>query len=164
MVGVVYALPSAAFIILAQQWTKFGVRRDFRKGITIGLTGTAVGLIFLPLANNIWIFSALYFFTGVWLAALSPSISGITCTRVDETFRGRAYAIQQSAGTLGGFISPLAAGGIAGACNNSIKPVFIFVAAIYITGIFVFKMLIKRWDDEPSAKIVQQAEYDQVQR
>lgn len=162
MVGIVYALPSVAFIILAHHWTSYGERRGFPKGIIIGLTGTAVGLVLLPFANTIWIFAPMYFFIGVWLAALAPSISGITCTRVDETFRGRAYAIQQSAGTFGGFLAPIAAGSIAGAFNNSIKPVFIFVAIVYVIGIFVFRILIKRWANEKPKESIQQTHCEQI--
>ena len=141
--GLVYALPAAAFILTARRWTSLGEYWGYERSILIGLIGGGIGVLALAFVHNIWVFGAVYFGTGLVFSAISPSISGITITRVEESFRGRAYAIQQSAGTFGGLIAPLIAAKI-GAVYG-IPAIFIFVAAVFLAGSVVFRLLVKRW-------------------
>ena len=84
---------------------------------------------------------------GFWLAALGPSIAALTCARVDETFRGRAYAIQQSAGTFGALVAPLIAARIV--AGYGISAVFVFVSATFLVGSLVYRRLVDRCPSPP---------------
>lgn len=143
IVGVVFSLPAVAFVISAQVWTRFGEQRGWERAILIGLVGGAVGSALLAAMPVVWLFGIVYFIAGLWLASISPSTAAITCTRVNEDFRGRAYGVQQSASTLGALIAPLAAGRIG--AEFGIRSIFVFVAVVMLGGAFVFKMLIKRY-------------------
>ena len=143
VVGIVFALPAAAFILTARRWTALGEHWGYERSILIGLAGGGVGAALLSLTHSIWLFGLVYFLTGIWLSAMGPSISGITITRVDESFRGRAYAIQQSAGTFGGLVAPLVAARII--ADYGIPAVFAFVGAAFLVGALVFRRLVARW-------------------
>ncbi|HPP75416.1 MAG TPA: MFS transporter [Armatimonadota bacterium] len=143
LLGWIFPLPALAFVLTAHSWTRFGERTSFDRAIFIGLIGAALGAVTLFFPHNIWVFAVLYFITGIWIAALSPSIGALTCTKVEESFRGRAYGIQQSAGTLGALLAPLAAAQV-GALFG-IRAIFIFVGVLFFVGAFVFVRLCKRW-------------------
>lgn len=143
VVGAVFSLPAVAFLLTAHTWTRIGEGWGFDRIILVGLIGGGLGAIVLALTRDIWAFAITYFITGIWLAALSPATASLTCLRVDESFRGRAYAIQQSAGTFGGLIGPLVAARIAAAYG--INHIFVFVAAVLISGSFAFRLLVRRW-------------------
>jgi len=146
VVGIVISLPAIAFVLVAHGWTRLGESKGYERGIVVGLVGGGLGVLSLALAHSIYAFAALYFVTGIWLAALSPSTAAITCTRVEESFRGRAYAIQQAAGTLGALLTPLVAAPIAK--HFGIPAVFVFVSAIFLAGAVVFRALVGRWRNE----------------
>lgn len=144
LVGIVYALPATAFVLTARAWTSLGEQWGYDRAIIVGLVGGAVGAALLTFAHNIWIFGVLYFLTGVWLSAISPSISAITCTQIDESFRGRAYGIQQSAGTFGALVAPLAAAKVAAAFG--ISAIFMMNAMIFFGGAALFRALVSNWE------------------
>ena len=104
------------------------------------------GVLTLPLVftRNIWMFAIIYFSAGVWTAAVSPSTAALTCSRIVESFRGRSYAIQNSAVTLGGLIAPLVAAKLVSAYG--IPSVFAYSSAALIIGAFVFRFLARRWN------------------
>lgn len=141
--SMVFALPAVAFILSCHAWTRMGERKGYERTITLGLIGGAVCALALSLTNSLWLFATGYFMMGLWTAALSPSISAITCTHVAETFRGRAYAIQQAAGTLGGLVAPLAAGYIAGTIG--IPWIFVSVGVMLLVGVVLFRRMVKKW-------------------
>jgi DHA1 family multidrug resistance protein-like MFS transporter len=139
----VIAIPAVAFVLFAQSWTRFGGNVGYERAIYIGIIGCCIGAFLLALPNTVWLFAIIYFATGIWLTALSPSIGALTCTEVDESFRGRAYGIQQSAGTLGALITPLVAGIIGDAIG--IRYIFVFVGVFFMLGCFVYAILVRRW-------------------
>ncbi|MCX8052432.1 MAG: MFS transporter [Armatimonadetes bacterium] len=143
IVGVVYSLPAVSFILTARWWTSLGEKWGYQRSIEIGLIGGGIGSLVLAFVHNIWIFGAVYFATGVFVSALSPSISGLTISRIEESFRGRAYGIQQSAGTFGGFIAPLVAAKVSAVWG--IPGIFVFVGTVLIVGSAIFRSLVKRW-------------------
>ncbi|MDO8683429.1 MAG: MFS transporter, partial [Armatimonadota bacterium] len=127
-----YSLPPLAFMLSAHLWSRIGERRGYDRAIHIGMltAGTcAVALIFV---HNIWAFSLIFFIAGVFLAAISPSAGAIICTRVEEGFRGRAYGMLYSAGTLGALIAPLVAGQIA--ASMGVQMVFVFAGISLLMG------------------------------
>lgn len=141
--GIIYSLPAIAFVLFAYRWTRLGEKWGFHRNIILGLIGGGICSLILPFAHNIWLFSIMYFITGMWNANISPSIGSITCTRVDESFRGMAYGILQSAGTFGGFVAPLIAGFISTIWG--IPSIFTFIGVTFLVGAFVFQLMIRRW-------------------
>ncbi len=139
----IFALPAVAFVLTAHWWTSVGERWGYHRTILLGLIGGGIGTLALFPIADVRLFGVIYFVTGICTATLGPSIAALTCTRVEESFRGRAYGIQQSAGTAGAFITPLAAGMIATWWSRA--AVFIFVGATFIAGAILFQGMAKRW-------------------
>lgn len=143
MQGAVISLPAIAFALAAYRWSTVGRWWGYDKTIMVGLIGGAIGALALFFVHDIWQFGVLYFIGGIFTATLGPSIAAITCTRVDEDFRGRAYFIQQSAGTLGSLFTPLAAGLVA--TYLGIPFVFILAGVLFVVGAFVFRGMVRFW-------------------
>jgi DHA1 family multidrug resistance protein-like MFS transporter len=143
LVGIVFSLPAAAFLLSAHSWTVFGERVGFERIVLIGLIGGGSAAALLALAPSVLIFGVVYFVSGVCMAAVQPGTAALTCLEVEESFRGRAYGIQQSAGTLGAFVAPLAAGRVGGAFG--LHSIFLFVGTVLLVGAIVFKFAIARW-------------------
>lgn len=150
-VGVIVAMPAVAFILAAHYWSRLGERLGYDRTILFGLVGGGIGTFILAVAPNLWIFGVLYFIVGLVLAAIAPSIAAITCTKVDESFRGRAYGIQNSAGTIGGMTAPIIAGYIATTAGYT--SIFIFVGTIFVSGAFIFQTLVKRWNTKKMRRL-----------
>lgn len=142
VVGVMYSLPAAAFVLTAHFWAATGERRGFEKTIFAGMLVGGMVTLSLVFTRSVWLFGLIYFSAGICTAAVSPSIASLTCAKIVETFRGRAYAIQQSAGTLGGLIAPLVAAKLVAAFGMSC--IFAYSSASLIVGALVFRILIRR--------------------
>lgn len=143
LIGLVYALPACAFLLTARAWTGLGEQWGYQRSILMGMIGGGLGAAALAFTHSIWTFGVLYFTTGAWLSAMSPSVSAITCTKIEESFRGRAYGIQQSAGTFGALIAPLVAAKVS--ASMGISAVFMMNAVIFLAGAVVFRSLVARW-------------------
>ena len=146
LTGVVFSLHPIAFVLTAHQWARIGERRGYFKAIQAGMIGAAIGALILTTIKDIWAFSAIYFIVGVFLAAVAPAAGAIICTQVKETFRGRAYGMQMSAGMLGGMIAPLMASNLGAAYG--IPSVFAFVGAVLLAGSFALPFLVKGRRDQ----------------
>jgi len=146
--AVTYSLPGVALVLSAYRWSVIGEGWGYHRNILIGLGGGSIGALILFLIHNVWAFAAVYFLTGLCLATLGPGIGALTCTRVPEDFRGRAYGIQQAAGTMGSLTAVLAAGWVARQYGYS--GVFLFVSVLFMVGAFTFNGMVKRWP-KPSA-------------
>lgn len=142
--GIIYALPSVAFVLMARRWTEAGEKWGFERTIILGLIGGAVGVIALAAAPGVWVFGFIYFVAGLWLAAIGPSTGAITCTLVENTFRGRAYGMQQAAGTFGALIAPIAAAQIGNWMG--MRSVFVAVGVLFLGGAFAFRSMVRRWE------------------
>lgn len=140
--GAVYSLPAVAFVFAARYWTRLGESWGYQRTILVGLVGAAIGALSLVFAKNVMEFSFLYLLTGVWLAAILPSVGALTCTRVEESFRGRAYGIQNAAGWGGALLAPLMASHVA--ARTGIRSVFLLVAGVLLSGAIVFRYLVGR--------------------
>ncbi|NLN76908.1 MAG: multidrug efflux MFS transporter [Armatimonadetes bacterium] len=141
--AVTYSLPGIAFVLTAYRWSRLGERWGYHRNILIGLIGGSIGAIVLFGSKNIWMFAVVYFLTGVCLATMSPAIGAITCTKVPEDFRGRAYGIQQSAGTFGALAATLIASRIAAVYGYG--AIFMFIGLLFLTGALVFRTMVKLW-------------------
>jgi len=139
LAGAVFALPAAAFLLSAHSWTRLGERVGYERAILTGLIGGGVATIALAFASSIWVFGLLYFVAGVWMAAVSPSAGAMMCTQIEESFRGRAYGMLQSAGMLGALIAPLAATQIASVFG--LRAIFALTGVICIAGALGFRLV-----------------------
>ena len=110
--GFTYSLPGLALFLTAYIWSRIGEKISYTSTILIGLTGMGLIAVLLGTVENIWLFATLYFTYGIFVAAISPSSAALIATKVDSDFRGRAYAMQQTARTLGLFIAPVTSGTI----------------------------------------------------
>ena len=144
LAGLVFSLPSLAFLLSAQPWTRLGERWGFQRSIYIGLVGAAMCGFALSAVRQVFAFSAIFFVTGVFLAAFSPSCGAIVCSKVEESFRGRAYGMLYSAGTLGAFVASMAAGPFAAAYG--IPSIFAASGGLLVVGIGAFGVLVRRWE------------------
>jgi MFS family permease len=143
LVGPVYSLPAVAFVLTARLWSGKGERVGYQKTIFIGMLIGGILTIPLIFTHNIWLFAAIYFSAGAWTSAVSPSTAALTCSHIVESFRGRSYAIQNSATTLGGLIAPMVAAKLVSAYG--IPSVFAYSSAALIIGAFVFRVYVRRW-------------------
>ncbi|MDR3707516.1 MAG: MFS transporter [Capsulimonadaceae bacterium] len=139
-----YSLPGIAFVLVAYRWSLAGQKWGYDKNIMIGLGGGAIGALLLYGAHNIWLFALVYFATGILMATLSPGVGAVTCTMVPQEFRGRAYGIQQAAGTLAAFLCILATGQVARTFGY--HAIFLFVSVLFIAGFFVFRNFVRKWE------------------
>jgi DHA1 family multidrug resistance protein-like MFS transporter len=144
--AVTYSLPGLAFVLAAYRWSCIGQDWGYHRNILIGLTGGAIGAIILFTVHNVWVFAAVYFLMGICLATLSPAIGALTCTKVPEEFRGRAYGIQQAAGTFGSLAAALIASQIASFFGY--HGIFLFVGLLFLFGAFTFKGMVRLWPKE----------------
>lgn len=149
-VGLIFSLPAIAFVLTARFWTRFGERLGYHYAIIIGLAGGGVGAILLALPHNIWVFAGLYFIVGIILASIGPATSALICTKIEESFRGRAYGMQNAAATLGAFAAPLAASYFA--AQFGISSVFIFVGVAFLIGSPIFWYMTSRWNTKTSSE------------
>lgn len=140
--AVTYSLPGFAFVLTAYRWSCLGERWGYNRNVMIGLTGGGLGALILFTMHNVWAFALLYFITGVFLATLTPAIGALTCTKVPDEFRGRAYGIQQSAGTIGALSASLIASEIAGLFGYG--GIFFFVGCLFLCGTLTFKAMWRR--------------------
>jgi len=146
--GLIYSLPGVAFVLSAYRWSCLGQEWGYQRNILIGLTGGATGALILFLTHNVWMFAIIYFLTGICLATISPAVGAITCTRIPGEFRGRAYGIQQAAGTLGSMLAVLTVGRLVR--PDHYFPVFLFVAALFLVGAVIFKSMVGMWEKFPA--------------
>jgi MFS transporter, DHA1 family, multidrug resistance protein len=148
--GAVFSLPPLAFLLSAQPWTRFGEKWGFHKGVMIGLLGASICVAFLFPIRNIWAFAAVFFLSGLALAAVNPSCGAIICDKVDEGFRGRAYGMLYSAGTFGSLWAPLAAAPVAG--RFGIPVIFACLAGLLLIGVAAFRVLVRKWPETMPAR------------
>ncbi|TCL61817.1 DHA1 family multidrug resistance protein-like MFS transporter [Hydrogenispora ethanolica] len=142
--GFIYSMPGLALFLTAYSWSRVGEKISYTRTIIIGLTGVGLVGVLLGLVGNIWLFAVLYFIYGTFVAAVSPSSAALIATRVDADFRGRAYAMQQTARTIGLFVAPV----VSGLIGNFIGLNWIFIvfgAAVLLLTLGV-RTQIRSWD------------------
>ena len=143
LTGKIMALPPLALAITAMAWTSLGGKRGHHNTIKLGLIGAALSGFMLFFIHDISSFAAIFFISGIFLAAIGPCTAAIICERVPESFRGRAYGMVQSSTTVGALIAPLAATRIA--AEYGIPSIFLFVGLIALIGVIVFSSLASGW-------------------
>lgn len=141
--GIIFSLPSAAFLIAARIWTELGARNSYATIIQIGLIGSAICAFVLAMIHSILAFSIAFFISGLFLASISPSTAALIAVKVRSSFHGRAYGIQQSAVTVGALIAFIFAGIIGGKYGPA--AIFVFIGVSFVIGAAFFPMSVRRW-------------------
>lgn len=111
--GVILALPGVAFALSATRWVAQLDKRSVYRVLTAAYIGTGLGYVLSGLVGSIWLFVLLFFASSLFASAFRPVSAAMITTGVDSEFRGRAFGMQSSAATLGGFLGPLFAGFVA---------------------------------------------------
>jgi len=111
--GVILSLPGVAFAMSATRWVAQLERRSVYAVLAGAFVGTGVGYVLAGLTGSIWVFVLLFFAASVFASAFRPLAAAMITTGVEADFRGRAFGMQTSAATLGGFLGPLFAGFVA---------------------------------------------------
>lgn len=142
LAGAVFALPAAAFMLSAHWWTAVGERRGYSKLILLGLLGGGAGAIALAPMNNLWAFAGLYFVCGFLMTPIQPAVGAVICLRVEETFRGRAYTMQQAASVFGALVA-LLAGLWVGKCFGT-RGIFVMSGASMLIGGLAYRLIASR--------------------
>lgn len=128
--GVILALPGIAFALSATRWVALLDDMPAHQVLTMAFVGTGAGYILSGLVNSIWLFVPLFFAASVFVAAFRPLAAALITQRVDADFRGRAFGLQSSATTMGGFVAPLFAGVVADFLGRS--AVFVVMGALLL--------------------------------
>ena len=137
--GMVFALPAVAFMVSAHWWSRAGERWGYRRVIMLGLLGGGIGALLLAPIGNIWVFALIYFACGLLMASVSPAIGAIICLRVDETFRGRAYTMQQASGVLGALLALL--GGLYVGKVFGTPGIFVMSGILMLLGAIAYRIM-----------------------
>jgi len=146
MSGFVFSLLPLAFMSTAYLWSCLGRTIGYDTIIKWGLMGSAACGVLLAYIHNVWVFSVIFFFAGVFLAALNPATGAIICTKIGEHFRGRAYGMQSSANMIGSLIAPLIAARVGR--EFGLPAVFAFVGITAFVGLIIFALLRLGWSDD----------------
>lgn len=110
LTGAVYALPGVAFALFARAWSRLGEKLPRPRVIALGFAGIALSFFCLAWIRSFWLFGAVYFIYGVFVASLTPNIAAHVAEDVPVAMRGRAYGLMQGANPAGAFLAPMAAG------------------------------------------------------
>jgi DHA1 family multidrug resistance protein-like MFS transporter len=144
LVGVVISLPSLALLLTARIWIKTGERNGYGKVMVTGLIGSGLSAVFLFFARSFWSFALVYFCAGIFLAAIPPAVGALTCLKIDPGFRGRAYGLENSFGTMSAMIAPLMASTISSLFGRS--AIFPFAGIVCLIGSFLLWKQVHQWD------------------
>ncbi|HLT58999.1 MAG: MFS transporter [Limnochordales bacterium] len=108
--GFILALPGLALFLSATRWVSLLDRYPLQQVVLIAFVGAGAGYVLSGLVGHIWLWVPLFFAASIFAAAFRPLGAAVVATDVAEDFRGRAFALQTSATTMGGLIGPLLAG------------------------------------------------------
>ncbi|GIN84523.1 MFS transporter [Heyndrickxia sporothermodurans] len=114
LAGIVFSLPGIASVLFASYWGKLADKIGFHKVLVIGLFGGGIGTIAQIIFSHIWGFSIIRFVFGVFFCAVFPAINGLVVKATPESFRGRAFGLNQTANQIGGMIGPMIGGLVGG--------------------------------------------------
>jgi len=139
LVGLVLAIPAAAMFTTAHPWASYAVRRTHERAIIVGMIGAGAGVSILLFAHSVWVLAILYFLTSVFLSAVYSASASLIATRVEESFRGRAFGMQASSATFGGLIATMASGPVGKALG--LPAVFVMVTIVSVLCVLAFRGL-----------------------
>ncbi len=127
--GIVFSLAGIANVLFAPLWGRTSDRIGFRKVLLVGLSGGTIWTLMQLPFENVYAFSAIRFFYGAFFCAVYPAINGLIVKSSDQSFRGRAFGLNQTANQVGNMAGPLVGGLVAS--MTSIHGVF------WVTGVLL---------------------------
>jgi DHA1 family multidrug resistance protein-like MFS transporter len=128
--GIIYSLAGIAGAMSAPIWGKLGQQKGFIKMLVIAFIGAGIfnmGQFFIV---NIYQFSVLQFFFGLFIVGVYPAINTIAVNSTDKAFQGRIFGLTTTANQLGSMVGPLIGGVISSWLG--IAPVFLFTGSVLI--------------------------------
>lgn len=112
--GIVFSLSGIATVLFASRWGNLADKTGFRKVLMIGLVGGGLGNLLQIPFHHIVPFSIVRFIYGIFFCAVFPALNGFVVDSTDETFRGRAFGLNQTANQMGNMVGPTVGGLIGG--------------------------------------------------
>lgn len=137
--GVILALPGVAFALSATRWVEQLERRAVHVVLTWAFVGTGIGYVLSGAVGTIWLFVPMFFAASLFVSAFRPLSAAMITTNVETDFRGRAFGLQSSATTMGGFLGPLFAGFVANHFGRSM--VFVLMGVLLL----VIPLVVQRY-------------------
>lgn len=135
--GIIYSLAGMAGAMSAPTWGKLGQRKGFIKILVIAFIGAGIFNMGQFFVKNIYQFSVLQFFFGLFIVGVYPAINTIAVNSTDKAFQGRIFGLTTTANQLGSMVGPLIGGMISSWLG--IGPVFLFTgSSLIIIGLIVF--------------------------
>lgn len=113
LAGIVFSVSGIASVVFAPIWGKMADRVGFSPVLLIGLAGGTMWTFLQLPFHNIWAFGSVRFLYGVFFCAVFPAINGLVVMSTEESFRGRAFGISQTANQIGNMLGPMVGGTIA---------------------------------------------------
>lgn len=110
--GFILALTGIAGILASPFWGRRGEARGFARIMTLCLiVGGAIACTQFFI-DNLWLFAAVQFAYGLFVAGVIPSINTLVVHATDDDFRGRSFGLTTSANQTGQMFGPLIGGAI----------------------------------------------------
>jgi len=108
--GIILSLVGIAGIIASPLWGKAGGKYGYTRVLAICLLFSGIFAAMQYTVHHLWIFSALQFIFGLFVAGIAPSASTVVVQNTPDNFRGRAIGLTTSANHMGSMIGPLIGG------------------------------------------------------
>lgn len=137
LTGMVMALPGIAFVLSATRWVRLMDKHHVDRLIQAAFLGTGVMYMVTGAMPHIWLFAPVFFVGSLFVAAFRPIGAAMITSAVEQDFRGRAFALQTSASTLGGLLGPIVAGLIADYYGR--RAVFVALGALLVLSPIVLR-------------------------
>jgi DHA1 family multidrug resistance protein-like MFS transporter len=135
--GIIYSLAGIAGAMSAPTWGKLGQKKGFIKILVIAFIGAGIFNMGQFFVSNIYQFSVLQFFFGLFIVGVYPAINTIAVNSTDKAVQGRVFGLTTTANQLGSMVGPLVGGMISSWLG--IAPVFLFTGSfLIIIGVVVF--------------------------
>ncbi len=152
LAGLLYSIPGGAFILMAPWWARRGDRIGYARTVAFGMILSA--LLFIPqaLVRAPWQLGVLRLGFGVTGAAIGPGIAALLATEVPRDLRGRAFGLNQAAGSAGSIFGPFL-GGWVGSYINA-RMVFILITVMYLGGFVWVKRSVEPRLGAPAMRVI----------
>ncbi|MCE5197092.1 MAG: MFS transporter [Negativicutes bacterium] len=147
--GIIFSLAGIASVIAAPIWARYGEKIGFRNTLSYSLVGVAMMNLLQIFAHNVYVFAAMRFAYGLFLAGVVPAVNAIIAASVPLEFRGRAFGISNSFNGFGGALGPLIGGAIG--TWLGIRFVFLFAAVSIVVNLIWIRLVFKKGVENSTA-------------
>lgn len=129
--GVVFSLAGVSGVMASTSWGTLGSKRGYLPILVLVLFGAGLTISLQAFVTNIWVFGAIQFIYGIFIAGTAPSINATIVDHTRAGFRGRAFGLATSFQQMGSMLGPLIGGAVGSFLD--IKYVFL-VAGVLLMG------------------------------